>query len=160
MINMKIQNGIFDVASPEAFLNSIDRSFQRYQDGKVKSIELLLYIIMGLNHLREWIAPNYDHKKEPRNDGERFYREIYLQDSFRTIHFLCNRTKHLRPADINTSSSHGLPFSEWPDIWSVTNFLKGPVTNYFVDDKNVTEIIRDVIDSYKNSWFNKNRTGN
>ena len=160
MINMKVQNGIFDITSPEELFNSIEQSFKRYQDGRVKSIELLLYIIMGLNHLREWIAPNYNHKEEPQNDGERFYREIYLHDSFKTIQFLCNRTKHLQQTDINTSSSHGLSFHEWPDIDSVNDFDKGPVTNYFVDDKNVIEIIRDVIEFYRNEWFSKkkNRT--
>ena len=152
---MDSANGIFDISTPLDFFSSIEQSFKKYKTEKTKSIELLLYVIMGLNHLREWIAPGYNYEDPPANDAEEFYRLIYSESSYKTINALCNRTKHLNTRDINTSSSYGIPFDKWSNFDSVRNIDKGPVTNYFVDDINITEIINDVIDFYKKEWFKK-----
>lgn len=109
---------------------------------------------MGLNHLREWIAPDYDHKKPATNPCEVFYNTIYNEQSFKIINALCNRNKHLM-TDIKTSSVHNLPFDEWTDIDYVRDFDKGPATDYFVDDKNIIEVIDEVVKFYQTNWFDK-----
>jgi hypothetical protein len=87
--------GIFDLNTPLDFFNSIRQIIKRYKSNKVKDIEELLYIIMGLNHLREWIAPGYDLQKPPKIPEETFSRAIYNTPSHETIRLLCNHSKHI-----------------------------------------------------------------
>ena len=65
--------GIFDLNTPQEFFNSICRILNRYKSSHAKDIEDLLYVLMGLNHLREWIAPHYDKMKPPKNPAEDFF---------------------------------------------------------------------------------------
>lgn len=150
-----MSSGIFDIDSPEIFFYSIQYTFEKYKNNKEKSIESLLYIIMGLNHLRDWIAPGYDFRSSPQKANEFFYKLIFDEcASFQIINKLCNRTKHLTTS-VNTSSLHDLPLDEWMDIDSVKNFDRGPATDYFIDGKNIIEVMEDVIKSYKSNWFDK-----
>ena len=57
-------SGFFDISSPDIF-QAIKKSINEL-DEKFKSTEKLMFIIMGLNHLREWIAPGYDHNKQAK----------------------------------------------------------------------------------------------
>src|SRR3546814_16688684 len=76
---------------------------------------------MGLNHLREWIAPGYsfDNKKrllpEPRNDAQAFSKEIYECLEHKIVRELCNQTKHLGK-EIQTSTSHEALFDDVEDF--------------------------------------------
>ncbi len=45
-------NGIFDLKTSEEFFNTVLRIYDRYQQSNVKEVEDLLYVVMGLNHLR------------------------------------------------------------------------------------------------------------
>ncbi|MCG2813259.1 MAG: hypothetical protein L6245_01120, partial [Thermodesulfovibrionales bacterium] len=123
-------NIIFDIYSPEEFFYSINNAWKNYRRDKQKSVEILLYVIMGLNHLREWIAPGYNPKcksgnkcwETPSTDAERFSKAIYNNASFKIIRSLCNRTKHLKQMKANTSSNHDVPFDDWSDIDAVRNW--------------------------------------
>jgi hypothetical protein len=118
-------------------------------------VEDLLYVLMGLNHLREWIAPRYDLKKQPSKPEESFSKEIYSFPSFTIVRSLCNRTKHMRNVSETTSSSHDIPFDDWTDIDAVMNFNHGPASKYLVDGRDVIEIIDDVIAFYRTKWFER-----
>jgi len=148
-------NGIFDIYSPEEFFYSINNAWENYKRSKQKSVEILLYVIMGLNHLREWIASGYDPKKTPTNDEEKFFQSIFNKASFKVINSLCNKTKHLQRMKENTSSEHNVPFDEWSDIDAVRNWDKGPASDYFVDGINIIEIINEIIGFYRMEWFKK-----
>jgi hypothetical protein len=56
--------GIFDIGNAKEFFASIQHRCGLYPACTVKSTEDLLYIIMGLNHLREWIAPGFGIKSD------------------------------------------------------------------------------------------------
>ncbi len=71
-----IKMGIFDLNTLEEFFQSICRILEQYKVSTAKNIEDLLYILMGLNHLREWIAPGYDWKKPPKEPKEEFFQSI------------------------------------------------------------------------------------
>lgn len=147
-------NDIFDIKSSEEFFSSVLRIYDRYQRSNEKDIEDLLYVLMGLNHLREWIAPRYKPKTQPSKPEEAFSKEIYSLPSFTIIRSLCNRTKHMTKV-IATASSHDIPFDDWTDIDAVRNFDLGPASKYLVNERDVIEILDDVIAFYKAKWFER-----
>ncbi len=148
-------SGIFDLKTADEFFSTVLRINDRYRQSKAKDVEDLLYVLMGLNHLREWIAPGYSYSDSPEIPEEVFYNEIWKTSSFKIINSLCNRTKHLKATHMVTSSSHDVPFDDWTDIDSVRNFDLGPSSKYLVDGRDVVEIINDVIAFYKTNWFEK-----
>jgi hypothetical protein len=149
--------GIFDLNTPLDFFDSICRIFKRYKSSNTKEVEDLLYVIMGLNHLREWIAPGYDEPKKnpPQNYGEVFYQAIWDTKSFKTINDICNRTKHLSRKCMEISTQYGIPVDDWPDVDAVRDFDLGPASDYFVDGRNVIDIIDEVVEFYERKWFLK-----
>ncbi len=88
-------NGIFDITTPEQFFDSIRTIFEDYKSSNAKSVEKLLYVIMGLNHLREWIAPGYNHKNPAQDEAQKFYNLIWDVPSYKIIKEISNLTKHL-----------------------------------------------------------------
>ncbi len=136
-----------------------------YCEKEVKDPAELLFLIMALNHLREWIAPEYKkiNKKwpKPKDDAELFILDIYYNcDEFLIINTLCNHSKHFMTSqnpldtDTNTDSEHLLKFNDYPDVDSIPNFDKA-VTDYFVDDRNIIDIINTVIGFYNTEWFER-----
>ena len=150
----RTMSNIFDLESSEDFFGSVLRVYDGYQRSNEKNIEDLLYVLMGLTHLREWIAPRYNPKDLPSKPEQDFSKEIYDLPSFTIVRFLCNRTKHMEKV-IATASSHDIPFDEWIDFDAVRNFDLGPVSRYLVDGRDVKEIIDDVIAFYRDKWFER-----
>lgn len=148
-------NGIFDLKTSEEFFNTILRIYGRYQQTTAKDIEDLLYVLMGLTHLREWIAPGYYHTTPAGRPEQVFYNEIWDIASFKIIKSLCNHTKHLTTIRETTSSLHDIPFDNWPDVDAVRDFDLGPASRYFVDGKDIIEIVDDVIAFYRAKWFER-----
>lgn len=148
-----MKKGIFDLNTPEEFFQSICRILERYKISTAKNIEDLLYVLMGLNHLREWIAPGYDWKNPPKSPNEEFFQSIYKTSEFKTVNALCNRTKHLIPIREEISSEHDLKIDDWPEIDSVRNFDLGPALNYLIDGKNITNVLDGLVEYYNENWF-------
>jgi hypothetical protein len=147
--------GIFDINTPLEFFNSIKRIFERYKSRQAKDIEDLLYVIMGLNHLREWIAHGYDQKHLPNNDRKVFCLTILNNTSYKIIKSLCEKTKHvIKKISQKTSAQYGVMFDDWPDVDAVRDFDLGPASDYFVDGKNIIKIIDEIVGFYENNWFN------
>ena len=72
---------VFDFGDAKAFFESIERTYNRYRQGPVKSTEDLLYVVMGLNHLREWISPGFNKGKngkwpKVKNEEQKFSKKI------------------------------------------------------------------------------------
>ncbi|SRR6266571_4320371 len=149
--------GIFDLVTPEQFFEVVRRVFARYRDLRAKSIEDLLFVLLGLTHLREWITPGYDYKANitPSDPAEQFSKWIYEQPSFGTVRALCNRTKHLRASPHRTSVAYGLNIDDWPDVDAVTSFDDGAPSGFFVDGVDVIVVIDEVISLYEVDWFSK-----
>ena len=154
---------IFDINSEKILFFLINRTMKRFSGEREKDVTKLLFLIMALNHLREWIAPGYkkvNGKFPPANtEKEKFFLDIWECSEFRTINKLCNNTKHIDEEQNpqNTYSEHGLTIDELEgEIDDLLDFDKGPAINYFVDGENVIDIINTVIDFYKIEWFEKN----
>ncbi len=157
---------MFDINDAKDLFSHIKRTMKGYCEKEVKDPAELLFLIMALNHLREWIAPRY-HKVDQHNwppadtPAKQFSQDIYEFPEFVIIRKLCNHSKHFMTSqnppdtDTNTDSEHLLKFNDYPDVDSIPNFDKA-VTDYFVDGKNVIDIINTVIDFYKTEWFERN----
>lgn len=150
--------GFFDLESPELFFAAIRRAAAELAESPVKSTERLMFVVMGLNHLREWIAPGYHHTHPADTPNKVFFNRIYKLDAFLVIQGLCNRSKHLKEFDRPMSITGSLPVDEWPDVDSVANFNCGPVPGYAVDGRDVMEIIDEVIQFYLQHWFSHDRS--
>lgn len=147
--------GFFDLSSPSIFFDALKKAAGDLKASKFKSTEKLMFILMGLNHLREWIAPGYDHRLEAQTPGEHFFNEIYRLDEFRIVNGLCNHSKHLGVSQgpLSHIQCNSISIDEWPDIDSVANIDLGPPTVYFVGDRDVEDVIRCVIEHYEKNWF-------
>jgi len=145
-----VNNQIIDINSEEYFFAIIKNSFIKYKNEKNKSVELLLFIIMGLNHLNEWITPGYapftksGNINVPKTKYEQFSNDVYLTNEHRIIREICSKSKQMEPS-LNTSTSHTMSFDD------VDN---GPVTCYTVDGMDIEEIIEKLILFYQTRWFN------
>lgn len=146
----------FDILSPSQFFDSIQRSFERLCSGNGKSTEDLLFIIVGLTHLREWIAPGFNRvcqRQEPKNEAECFHNEIFDLEEFRIIHDLCNHSKHMQRVKEMVVIHEPTCVDEWTEVDAVRNVDAGPPTHYFVDGRDVLDVARILIDYYKVQWF-------
>ncbi|OGS91414.1 MAG: hypothetical protein A2Z95_08955 [Gallionellales bacterium GWA2_60_18] len=143
---------LFDISSPDEFFRVICRAAKLLRSAQAKETERLLFIIFGLNHLREWIAPDYK-AGLPETSEEHFFEAIYKLDSFKLLNAICNHTKHLRPFSGCVETKYGLKISEWPDIDSVASFDDGPPSGYSVDGCDVLDAIDEVTRFYDEEWF-------
>lgn len=151
---------LFDIDSAEAFFYAIRHSASILIEAKAKEIDRLLFVILGLNHLREWIAPGYRHTDSPANSSaEKFYCEIYNLPSFKLLNDICNHSKHLKPLRSTATTEYDLAFDDWPDVDAVQSFDDGPPTGYRVGDIDILFAITEVIDFYNENWFSKNYEG-
>jgi hypothetical protein len=152
---------IFDINNAKGLFFLINRTIKRFCDEEEKDAAKLLFLIMALNHLREWIAPGYKPDRNgnwpPANTAEkRFSQDIYDNCyEFGTIRELCNKSKHLKQIPELIHTEYDTLFDDWSDIDSVPDFDKGPATNYFVDGENVINLIYTVIDFYNTEWFER-----
>jgi hypothetical protein len=140
--------GIFDIQSPKDFFRSIKISVARYHEAPNKDAQQLLYILMGLVHLREWIAPGYDASRAPDSDAEKFYNLVYEEPSFRLILSLCHRVKHFSFISANE-------YGENDDFSAEAGKSLGFSSGHFVDGLNVLRHIDKVCALYEREWFAK-----
>jgi hypothetical protein len=144
--------------------SQIGISITKYKQSEEKSIEQLFFIIMSLNHLREWIAPEYKTKEwdkqtkkminiEPKNQEEEFSKNIYYYDDFSIIRKICNGIKHLTP--ITTNIMHNENVDTWKNVDNILNVDKGPIVKILIDNRDIEEIINNVYSFYSKEWFRK-----
>lgn len=149
----------YDIESPQQLFDLLKTAAKNFSSSKGKRTQDLLFLVFGLTHLREWIAPDYDPKNAPASPEEQFYREIFNLDEFNVLRSLCNRSKHMVRQDSAMGALYGANISDWPDIDSVRDFERGPPIAYFVDGRDVEDIIHSVIYHYE-KWFQQVGDGN
>lgn len=142
----------YDVESPQQLFGLLKAVASEFALTKGKRTQDLLFLVFGLTHLREWIAPDYDPKNPPVLPEENFYQEIFQLDEFNFLRALCNRSKHMVRSDSKMRALYGANIDDWPDVDAVTNFDRGPPVTYFVDGHNVEDLLRAVIARYE-TWF-------
>ncbi|MBT4668620.1 MAG: hypothetical protein HOC17_03680 [Candidatus Ruthia sp.] len=149
---------MFDLKAEDLFFH-VKQAMGKYQESKSKSIEQLFFIIMGLNHLREWIAPGYKYDREspsPVTKEHKFFVKIYNElPEFKTINASCNGIKHLESSQ-NTDAKYGLKIDDWGLFDDVQSFDDGPPSKFTVDGVDIEIILKKVIDFYSKEWFDKN----
>lgn len=152
------KQGMFHLKSAEDFFYCINVTLQRYEHSQVKQIEDLMFLLMGLNHLREWIAPGYKYDKKipPSTPEQKFFVKVHETPEFKAINELCNGTKHLNNAP-PTHSNGGLNIDEWPDFDSVVSVNDGPPTGFYYNGEEVGELLRRLAEYYRNEWFSHNQ---
>ena len=144
----------FHLSSPDDFFYSLRNTLARYRRDKAKRVEDLFFLVMGLTHLREWIAPGYNHKDPVLTAAHRLYHDIYGTPEFKTVQAVCNGLKHVKHSPV-TSYSGGLPFDEWPEVNSVVKWDDGPPTAFYIDGEDVGDLLQRLVDSYQRKWFSK-----
>jgi hypothetical protein len=157
--------GIFHLTSASHLLYCLEAALKRYMSSKPKRIEDAFFLIMGANHLREWIAPGYrptfDHDRPsplPNTEAEKFYVRIFDNADFKIVRGLCNRAKHLSVKCKATDYTSGLTIDEWDLIDDVVDFDEGPPTGFFVDETEVSDILLRLLDEYRRDWFERELT--
>lgn len=148
--------GFFDIRDDTAFFTIISNTLDSFRVAKAKKPADLLLLVLGLAHLREWIAPGYKRGSAPSNRAERFAALLYEDPNYQTIWLLANHAKHQRrqslPATQATSfvemiDERDIPIDSWLD------FDKGPVSAYQYGDRDLEEIFIAVVSLYRDQWF-------
>ncbi|SDG53909.1 hypothetical protein SAMN05216571_11840 [Onishia taeanensis] len=143
----------FDLKSPRALFLLLKQVEKRFGEKKNKRVEDLLLLVFGFTHLREWIAPGYSPKKKPHTPEEQFYCEIFEFPEFKILQQLCNQSKHMATSSSVRGAIHGSTLDEWEDLDSVQSMDCGPVLAYFIDGKNIEDVISAVRHFYERNWF-------
>ncbi len=149
---------MFDLKAEDLFFH-IKQAMGKYQESKSKSIEQLFFIIMSLNHLREWIAPGYKdiYEKTPATTKEqKFFLKIWHElPAFKIINASCNGIKHLKSSQ-NTDAKYDLEMNDWDSVDGVKSFDDGPPSKFTVDGVDIEITLKKVINFYSKEWFDKN----
>jgi len=150
---------MFEIDTAEDLFFYICRTMKKFSGRRVKRVSEFLFLVMTLNHLREWIAPGYQRKgkgwPEPKNQEEQLFRDIWNMPEFQIINGLCNGIKHYKSIPQTTSTEFGLTIDEWESIDDVQDFDNGPPQRFEVDGVDVETIMTKVVEFYSKNWFNK-----
>ena len=154
------EEGVFHLTSARHLLYCLEDALQRYRDSRIKRIEDVFFLVMGANHLREWIAPGYSPKfrdglpSSPADtEAKKFYIRIFDNADFQIVRNVCNRAKHLSMQCEPTCCTGGLPIDEWDSIDNVVDFDKGPPTGFFVDETEIGGVLQRLLEEYRRDWF-------
>ena len=151
---------MFDINGPKELFDVIERRYTQYRQSTEKATDDILAITIFVNHLREWIAPEYSPtynktrcwKWPPaRNEAEQFSRQVFEHPSFNVVRQLCNGTKHAKRAP-STDTQHEEDVLKWQNFLSVRDVCKGPPTAHFVDGQRIESCIDPVMELYR-AWF-------
>ena len=146
--------GFLDFDVPEQLFAALERTFQCYLTSPVKVIEEALFLVLGLAHLREWIAPGFKGKRKPRIPAERFSEALYSLESYRILLDVANHAKHQNTNhDLTITSTHYDNIDEWPDFDSANSMDAGPVAEYWIGKRKLADIFEETLRFYRDHWF-------
>lgn len=145
----------YDIESAEQLFGLIKVSSRNFSASRGKSTKDLLFLVFGLTHLREWIAPGYGPNDPPSSPEEQFFQDIFQLEEFNVLRQLCNRSKHMNAEAGKTDALYGGTFDDAPDVDAMTDFDRGAPSAYFVEGKDVEDLIRVVIRFYEENWFKR-----
>lgn len=143
----------FDLYDTEALFGLLRSVANSFTSSPAKRVQDLLFLVFGLTHLREWIAPGYDPQHAVTTPAQQFFQHIYELREFKILQHLCNRSKHMVPAKTVMGALYESKIDDWPDVDAVRDFDRGFPTTYSVDDQDVLEVIQAVIAFYDKHWF-------
>ena len=144
---------LFDIESSDQLFYLLKLVAKRFNTARAKRPEDMLLLVFGLTHLREWVALDYSPKQRAVTPNEQFYQAIFELEEFKVLQALCNRSKHMCATASAMGTLRGGPIDDWPDVDSVLNFDLGPPRAYFVDGRDMDDVIRTVVNFYEDHWF-------
>lgn len=147
--------GFLNLDEPERLFRVLIRAFGRYEAEKTKRIDDVFLLVLGLSHLREWIAPGFKGQHEPRNPAERFSKVLYENESYRLVLQLANHAKHQFRDDRLTIKSVHYPRPEsWTEFESASwDDNDDQVKDYFVNARNLSDVFDEVLCFCRDHWF-------
>lgn len=143
----------FDIETSDQLFYLLKLVSKRFTTGRGKRPEDMLLLVFGLTHLREWISPNYSPKQQAVTPSEQFYQAIFDLEEFKVLKALCNRSKHMCATDSAMGTLYGGQIDDWSDVDSVLDFDRGPPRAYFVNGRDMDDVVRTVVNFYEDHWF-------
>jgi hypothetical protein len=154
---LDVTGGVFDIRDDVAFFSVVTNTLSSYRSSNAKAPEQLLLLVLGLSHLREWIAPGYRRGAVATNTAECFVARLFEYPDYQTIHLLANHAKHQRrialpetqvTTCVEMIDDRDIPIDSWID------FDAGPASAYHYGDRDLGEIFENVVTFYRDNWFN------
>ena len=144
---------VFDVLGERDLFKLVEREWAEYREKPEKSTAQVMAILMILNHLREWIAPQYGPRNGqwPSDDTpeKTFSKQVYADSNFTVIRQLCNGTKHASLRLQTEAEFETYIDGSSPDV---RLHLTDVPSGHLVDGKPVEEFIAPVFQMYSD-WF-------
>ena len=133
----------------------LDRALTRYRAAPVKTIDDAFLLVLGLAHLREWIAPGYDHRMPARYPNQKFFNAIYEElESFRLLLAVANGAKHHENRqEIAVRSRHYDKIDDWPSFDAALSVDDGPVAEYHIEGWDLADLCQEVLEFYCKNWI-------
>jgi hypothetical protein len=155
MPGLKSEGGLrmlFDITGARDLFALLEQRFDHYCADPEKSTEDILLIIMVANHLREWIAPGFDPRRDAADSPDKkLSKQVYEHPHFNLIRQLCNGAKHLARMP-PTSTEYETNVLAWRDVLAVKDVFAGVPSGHLVDGQRVEQIIGPVMHMYR-EWF-------
>lgn len=151
-----MSRGFFEIKDEHQFFSIIERTLESYQETRAKYPEQLLLLVLGLAHLREWIAPDYKKGSTPKCNAEIFSANLLENHDYQKILALANHTKHQRRPTLPHESKsefidpiddRDIPIDSWMD------FDSGPASKHYYDNKDVLEYFISITSLYEDYLF-------
>lgn len=150
---------MFDILSADDFFKEIRIAFNRLSNSKTKRSADLLFVILGLSHLREWIAPGFRDERmqrPPKDEAERFFLDVHENADWRTLNAIGNQTKHkgkVPKLRVELNATYSLDFDSWESVDDARDFDRGPPSAFTLDGENIEPLLARVIAFYDSCWF-------
>jgi len=144
--------GFFSIRDDNTFFAIISKTLGSFRATKAKRQEDLLLLVLGLAHLREWIAPGYSRGSTPKNSAERFAAMLFEDPNYQTVLLLANHAKHQRRQALPRTQMVSFVETE-QEIHSWPDFETAPASAYQYGDRNLEEIFVAVALLYSEHWF-------
>jgi hypothetical protein len=146
--------GFLGVDLPDQLFGVLDRALTRYKASRVKTIDDGFLLVLGLAHLREWIAPGYNHQTPARYPDQRFFNAIFELESFRLLLAVANGAKHHQNRkEIAVRSRHFDKIDDWPDFDAALSVDDGPVAEYIIEGEDLENLCQEVLEFYRKNWI-------
>src|SRR6266446_8382430 len=144
-------SGLFDIRDDSDFFTIVTNTLASFLSTKTKRADEMLLLILGLAHLREWIAPGYRRGAMATNAAERFAAMLFENPNYQTVLQLDNHAKHQRREALpetqftsftDTFDERDTPIDSWLD------FDEGPASSYKYGQRNLEDIFKAVAALY------------
>lgn len=149
-------SGFFEVRDESDFFGILERALNAQKATHAKRPEDVLLLVLGLTHLREWIAPKYKEGSTPTTRAEQFASELFKNEDYKTIRLLANHAKHQRRRalpEMQTTryvemwDDRDTPIDSWIDA------DMGPPSAREYGSRDILDVFDSVVIFYRKNWF-------